>query len=92
MQEVLLGHQSNTSPLSALRPGESATIESLGGDLGLMRRLKALGLGQGQRIHLLRRAWMAGPLHVRVGMTELMLRRVDANHIRIAPRTTPQAA
>jgi ferrous iron transport protein A len=57
-----------------------------------MRRLKALGLGQGQRIHLLRRAWMAGPLHVRVGMTELMLRRVDANHIRIATRITPQAA
>jgi len=81
-----LPQQSDTSPLSTLRPGESATIESRGGDLGLMRRLKALGLGRGQRIHLLRRAWMAGPLHVRVGMTELMLRRVDAIHIRITPR------
>lgn len=91
MQEDLLGRQSDAGPLSALRPGESATIESLGGGLGLMRRLKALGLGQGQRIHLLRRAWLAGPLHVRVGMTELMLRRVDASHIRITTRITPQA-
>ena len=87
-----MGRQSDAGPLSALRPGESAPIESLGGDLGLMRRLKALGLGQGQRIHLLRRAWLAGPLHVRVGMTELMLRRVDANHIRITTCITPQAA
>ena len=85
MREESLPQQSHASPLSELRAGESAVIESLRGDLGLIRRLKALGFGRGQRIHLLRRAWLAGPLHVRVGMTELMLRRVDATHIRIKP-------
>jgi ferrous iron transport protein A len=30
---------------------------------------------------MLRRAWLAGPLHVRVGMTELMLRRADAARV-----------
>jgi len=39
---------------------------------------------------VLRRAWMRGPLHVRVGMTELMLRRRDAACVDLAP--LPSAA
>jgi ferrous iron transport protein A len=34
-------------------------------------------------VHLLRRGWWAGPLHLRVGMTELMLRRADAARVGI---------
>jgi ferrous iron transport protein A len=34
-------------------------------------------------VQLLRRGWWAGPLHLRVGMTELMLRRVDAARVGI---------
>jgi len=37
--------------------------------------------GNGFRCCVLRRAWLAGPLHVRVGMTELMLRRADAARV-----------
>jgi len=32
---------------------------------------------------VLRRAWWAGPIHLRVGMTELMLRRRDAARVSI---------
>ena len=70
-------------PLSVLEPGQSATILALDSDIRLQQRLQALGLCQGQPIRLLRRAWLAGPLHIRVGMTELMLRRRDAARIRV---------
>jgi ferrous iron transport protein A len=84
LQEGRLQEGAAADSLATLLPGQSATIDSLTGDVGLIRRLKALGLSRGQRIYLLRRAWLAGPLHVRVGMTELMLRRVDATRIRIS--------
>ncbi len=69
--------------LSELAAGQSATICSLAVEPGLRHRLQALGLHRGQRVQLLRRGWWAGPLHLRVGMTELMLRRVDAARVGI---------
>ena len=69
--------------LSDLATGQSATICSLAVEPGLRHRLQALGLHRGQRVHLLRRGWWAGPLHLRVGMTELMLRRADAARVGI---------
>jgi ferrous iron transport protein A len=33
---------------------------------------------------MLRRGWWSGPLHVRVGMTELMVRRRDAACVALA--------
>lgn len=67
--------------LADLAPGQSATIGSLAADSGLGQRLAALGLRPGQRVELLRRASWGGPLHLRVGMTELMLRRRDAARV-----------
>lgn len=52
-------------------------------DRGLRHRLQALGLRQGQRVQVLRRAWWSGPIHLRVGMTELMLRRSDAARVSV---------
>ena len=75
--------QAQTVLLSELAVGQSATIRSLAVEPGLRHRLQALGLHRGQRVHLLRRGWWAGPLHLRVGMTELMLRRVDAARVSI---------
>ena len=69
--------------LSDLAAGHSATISSLAVEPGLRHRLQALGLHRGQRVHLLRRGWWAGPMHLRVGMTELMLRRADAARVAI---------
>jgi ferrous iron transport protein A len=72
-------------PLAHLPVGQPGTILSVSGDEGVLQRLSALGIGQGKTISVLRRAWWAGPLHLRVGMTELMLRRRDALAIRIQP-------
>lgn len=72
------------SRLADLVPGQSATIASLAADSGLGQRLAALGLRPGQRVELLRRAGWGGPLHLRVGMTELMLRRRDAARVGLA--------
>jgi ferrous iron transport protein A len=73
---------SNTH-LADLNPGQSATILAISIDDRLQHRFNALGFRCGQTIHLLRRGWMKGPLHVQVGMTEVMLRRCDARHISI---------
>ncbi|KGF71983.1 iron transporter [Neosynechococcus sphagnicola sy1] len=67
--------------LADLKPGQTATILVLHIDASLQHRFCALGLRCGQEIHLLRQGWMKGPLHVRVGMTEVMLRRCDAHRI-----------
>ena len=71
--------------LADLKSGQSATILAMHIDDGLQHRFHSLGLRCGQRIHVLRQGgWMKGPLHVQVGMTEVMLRRVDARFIEIA--------
>lgn len=71
--------------LTDLRPGERATVVTLQGEPRLLQRLCALGIRPGQTIRLLRQASWGGPLHLRVGMTEMMLRRHDAHRILIAP-------
>lgn len=60
-------------------------------DAGLAHRLEALGLQPGQVVQVLRRAPWSGPIHLQVGMTELMLRRRDASRIqvRLEPRPRP---
>jgi ferrous iron transport protein A len=67
-----------------LAPGVPATIGSLAAEQGLRARLEALGLRPGQTVQVLRRATWSGPLHIRVGMTELMLRRRDAACVALA--------
>ena len=47
-----------------------------GMDKSLQRRLKALGFRPGADVEILRDVWPF-PLHVRVGMTEVMVRRKD---------------
>jgi len=69
--------------LADLKSGHSATILALNVDSGLQHRFNALGFRVGQEIHVLRHAWMKGPLHIQVGMTEVMLRRRDARQIAI---------
>ncbi|MDH4188611.1 MAG: ferrous iron transport protein A [Betaproteobacteria bacterium] len=64
--------------LDRLQPGESATIIDLRGDTELIHRLTALGVRAGKCVQVLRRAAFAGPLHIRVGTTDLMLRLSEA--------------
>jgi len=70
-----------TMTLNRLHPGESGTILALEASEELYQRLVALGLCIGKSVRLLRRARFGGPLHVRVGTTELMLRTREARCI-----------
>lgn len=73
----------NTIELAALKPGESATIASVHADRGLYYRLAALGFRVGKRIEVVRLAKFSGPLHVRIGTTDVMLRRKEAEKITV---------
>lgn len=46
----------------------------------LIRRMSALGFYVGKEIEVLRTGWIR-PIHVRVGMTEVMIRKSDAKNI-----------
>lgn len=64
--------------LDQLRAGQEAVIAAVEVPSELAPRLLALGLTVGRRVRVLRCAPFSGPLHVRVGTTEIMLRRADA--------------
>lgn len=70
--------------LNTLLPGESAVILGISADETLHHRLTALGFRTGKEIRLIRRGWFKGPLQVRIGTTEVIMRRADADKIRIA--------
>jgi ferrous iron transport protein A len=72
-------------PLPRLSVGQTARIERI--DLGqeFTARLRALGMAPGQSIALIRQAPCNGPLHLRLGTTEIMLRRDQACSIHVTP-------
>ncbi|MFM7312226.1 MAG: ferrous iron transport protein A [Cyanobium sp.] len=74
---------SSPAPLEDLPCGQVAQVLALQMEHGLRHRLQALGLRPGQRVQVLRRAPWGGPIHLQVGMTELMLRRRDAARITV---------
>ena len=76
---------SNTLPLAELAPGDKGTISRLKVDEALYQRLSAMGLRIGRPIQVIRRAALSGPIQVRVGFTDLILRRADALNICVSP-------
>jgi ferrous iron transport protein A len=64
--------------LNSLAAGESATIVAIQTDDALRQRLLALGFRVGKRIDLIRKARFSGPLQVRIGTTDVMLRKTEA--------------
>jgi len=81
--------------LDALRPGEHGAIVAFNADADLYRRFAALGLRAGKQVSVLRRARFAGPLLIRAGTTDVMLRVRDARCIFVQingkPSGGPQA-
>jgi ferrous iron transport protein A len=67
--------------LSDLGIGQTAVIVELLAEPSLQQRLLALGFRKGKQIQMLRKAWLKGPLHIRVGTTEVMVRCRDAASI-----------
>lgn len=67
--------------LASLQPGDTATIVAIHAEEALHQRLLALGFRSGKQIELIRRAAFSGPLQVRVGTTDVLLRRNEAAKI-----------
>lgn len=72
-------------PLPRLGVGQTARIERIELGAEFTARLRALGLAPGQCIGLMRQAPWNGPLHLRLGTTEIMLRCEQARHIFVTP-------
>lgn len=69
--------------LAHLRPGQQAVIQGIHAEEHLFHRLAALGFRIGKKIELIRRASFNGPLHVRIGSTDIILRQSEADHVEI---------
>jgi ferrous iron transport protein A len=72
-----------TNHLASLKPGQIGTIAGLQTEAGLLQRLQALGFRAGRQVEMIRGAWFNGPIHVRLGTTEVMLRRCEAKEIHV---------
>jgi ferrous iron transport protein A len=69
--------------LSSLATGQTATVQALHVDSGFQFRLHALGFRIGKTLQVIRSAPFNGPLQLRLGHTDVMLRRQDAHNIEV---------
>ena len=67
--------------LDRLAPDHAGTITEVHASGSVRERMAALGLAPGRSVALIRRAPFGGPLHLRIGPTELMIRRADARAV-----------
>jgi ferrous iron transport protein A len=74
----------SATTVAALHPGDFATIVSIHAEEALHLRLLALGFRTGKQIELIRKASFSGPLQVRIGTTDILLRRSEAAKISVA--------
>ena len=72
-------------PLDALPTGRCGTILTIDAPLELAARMRAMGLSPGRRIKVIRRSPFQGPIQVRAGQTDLIIRRIDAAAIQLQP-------
>lgn len=68
--------------LSSLREGESGTVHSILGGIGMINRLAAIGLAPGAEVKVLRNSW--GPMIVLAANTRVAIGRGQASKILIA--------
>lgn len=81
-----------STALTTMHPGESASIVSIHAEEALHQRLLALGFRSGKRIELIRKASFSGPLQVRIGTTDILLRRGEAEKITVCKGATQEFA
>lgn len=70
--------------LDRLFPQQWGTIEAIDTGPELGRRMAALGMRPGRRLEVIRIAPLKGPLLIRIGYTEFMIRRTDAKKISVS--------
>jgi len=69
--------------LSNLVPGETATIVAIHTEGSLHQRLLAMGFRTAKPVEVIRRARFSGPLQVRIGTTDILLRLNEAEKIMV---------
>lgn len=65
--------------------GHCCLIVRIDADADLTARMRALGLQTGRRIQVMRRSPFHGPIQVRAGQTDIIIRRADAAAIHVRP-------
>ncbi len=76
--------------LAHLQPGDSATIVSIHAEEALHQRLLALGFRNGKQVELIRKASFSGPVQVRIGTTDILLRRSEAAKVSVCKGASGQ--
>ena len=71
--------------LDQLPAGMIATVCYIEAQTEMAARLRALGIKPGNPISVIRRAPLSGPLQVRAGQTDIILRRAEAANIHVNP-------
>ncbi len=71
--------------LDHFQVGEQGKIASLQAETDLKQRLAALGLREGATVQVLRKASFGGPVDVRIGTTEVIMRLNEAKRINAVP-------
>ncbi|NTV94315.1 MAG: ferrous iron transport protein A [Thiobacillus sp.] len=71
--------------LNQLSPNTTGVIEAIHAGQDLRRRLCGLGLRLGIRVRVIRHSPLNGPMQIRVGHTDLILRRTEAANIEVTP-------
>lgn len=69
--------------LDQIKPGQTATIQKLEFDEVFCKRCLALGLRYGAEVTVIRQAPFLGPIHIRIGTTDMCLRRSLAKLIKV---------
>ncbi|NOT64629.1 MAG: ferrous iron transport protein A [Methylotenera sp.] len=69
--------------LSQLNIGQQAIIAAIEAEESLFHRLTALGFRVGKPLSIIRRANFNGPLQIRLGTTDVILREAEAKRIQI---------
>ncbi len=69
--------------LATLQTGDIATIVAIQAEEALHQRLLALGFRSERKIELIRKASFGGPLQVRIGTTDVLLRISEAAKIKV---------
>ncbi|MDR0480877.1 MAG: ferrous iron transport protein A [Gallionellaceae bacterium] len=80
----IFNYTMSDTTLRDLVPGETATIVALHTEEPLYQRLLALGFRVGKAVELIRLAHFSGPLQVRVGTTDILMRRAEAGKISVS--------
>jgi ferrous iron transport protein A len=71
--------------LNTVPAGRCCIIMRIDADADLTARMRALGLQIGRRIQVMRRSPFKGPIQVRSGQTDIIIRRADAAAIQVKP-------